>query len=127
MDHLVRLGTEFADREAVRLAGLTELLWNCPSLDETFVQGAVARLKLLLSDPLDFWSNAEPRMKPFLALTYFPNRIVCENGTLRTSELLGIPRSLAAYNDAGIQAVLLGVGIVSKENGRFLDKILVVN
>ena len=69
-------------------------LSDIPRLEESFVEEAVSSLHSLLDDPLAFWRDAPNELRPELALTFFPDRVMCEDKALRTTNFLGIARAL---------------------------------
>ena len=77
---------------------LTSRLLNVPRMDSTFVEEAVLELRNLLSDPVEFWKDAPEHLRPELALAFFPDRVICENRELRTSDFLGISWVAAQSN-----------------------------
>ena len=101
-----------AQEEKLRadMSEITERLNDIPKLDSQFVEESVLELRQLLESPLECWNEAPSRIKPELALAFFPNRVVCENGALRTSEFLGLTTVMAPFFDAtGHEAPLTGL------------------
>ncbi len=82
---------------------LDQEISSIPIIGEAFIDKAVEELRALLSDPLAFWQATPDELRPELALVLFPERVICENKTLRTGNLLGISTSLAVYDDTTTQ------------------------
>ena len=84
------------------IATLRAEISNLPRIDESFVEDAVQELRDLVSDPLQFWKDAPDELRPELAQVFFPERVICENKTLRTGNLLGLSGLMTSANDGTV-------------------------
>jgi DNA invertase Pin-like site-specific DNA recombinase len=97
-DKITKADFEHKDEKLREDIALINERLNCiPKMDALFVEEAVLELRNLLLDPLEFWRDTPSEIKPELALAFFPNRIICENRTLRTSDFLGLTKVPAPF------------------------------